>query len=96
VLNQYITLAWGVAWSEDGVALLREQARLAPHINIASVSAWFDVPVEGLARYLYLYRLLARAKLPNINNQLRGLGLVGIRPRATGGARGQRIDAMGA
>ncbi|HOQ98906.1 MAG TPA: PglZ domain-containing protein [Anaerolineae bacterium] len=81
VLNQYITLAWSAPWDAAGSSLLREQATLAPHVDLRDIAAWLHAPVEGLARYLYLYRLLSRAKLPNVNNQLRGLGLLPFDPQ---------------
>lgn len=80
VLNQYITLAWSADWDGQGAVLLREQARLASRTDLSSVAAWLDAPVEGLSRYIYLYRCLSRAGLPNVNNQLRGLGLLPFDP----------------
>lgn len=80
VLQRYIRLAWGVAWSATGRALLAEQARLSPQIPLGNMAAWFNVPPDSLATYLYLRRFLGRARVPNIANQLRGLGVLGFDP----------------
>jgi hypothetical protein len=80
VLQRYIRLAWGVAWSTAGRELLREQALLSPQVPLGNIAAWFDVPPDSLATYLYLRRFLGRARVPNIANQLRGLGALGFDP----------------
>jgi len=41
---------------------------------------WFTVPSKSLSRLIYLYRFLSKARVPNIMNQLRGLGLLDFDP----------------
>jgi len=81
ILDRYITLMWGAEWDEASAELLREQAQHAvQRVAPGSQVPWLDIAPEGLARYLYLYRLLASGGLANTNNQLRGLGLLGFDP----------------
>ncbi len=80
VLQRYIGLAWGAAWSATGRELLAEHARLSPQVPLGNIGAWFDAPPDSLATYLYLRRFLGRARVPNIANQLRGLGVLGFDP----------------
>jgi hypothetical protein len=82
VLTQYVNLVWGSIWDETATGILREQARLAPRCEVTSIIPWLDAPADGLARYLCLYRLFSQARLPNVANQLRGLGLLGFDPQA--------------
>jgi len=82
VLSHYVTLAWGSDWNETGHDILRQQARQAGHLpfNAESIEPWFEIATDDLARFLYLYRFLSRAHVPNIVNQLRGLGILGLDP----------------
>ncbi len=80
VLQRYIRQAWGVAWSAAGRELLREQALLSPQVPLGNIAAWFEVSPDNLATYLYLRRFMGRARVPNIANQLRGLGALGFDP----------------
>lgn len=80
VLQRYIRLAWSADWSATGHELLREQALHSPQVPLGNVAAWFSVPPDSLATYLYLRRFLGRARVPNIANQLRGLGVLGFDP----------------
>lgn len=80
VLQRYIRLAWGAPWSATGRELLAEQARLSPQVPLGNIAAWLDVPPDSLATYLYLRRFLGRARVPNIANQLRGLGALDFDP----------------
>lgn len=76
VLDNYLDLLWRTEWSEIGLTLLQKQAGEAPHLEQqAHIQAWLDTPPPNLARYIYLRRFLGRFNLPNIANQLRGLGL---------------------
>ena len=80
MLNHCITLAWKVAWGEEAAQLLREQAQEAMQHYGVAVCPWLEVPLDALARYVYLYRFLSRVRLTNISNHLRGLGLLGFDP----------------
>jgi hypothetical protein len=80
VLERYIRLAWGAEWDADALGLLRDQAASSAQAQIGGVAPWFSVNTEALANYLYLRRLLAQARVPNIANQLRGLGVLGFDP----------------
>ena len=55
------------------LALLREQARLAPGPSAEELVPWFDAPPAGLMLYLYLRRLLGRRRVANIAAVTRGL-----------------------
>jgi len=81
VLEQYLNLAWSAPWTPEGLALLQEQARHGPRVDVAEIAPWLDAPPEAIARYLYLYRLLSSTGLPNVNNQLRGLALLPFDPQ---------------
>jgi hypothetical protein len=80
VLRRYVKLAWSVHWDEEGHELLREHARSSPQIPLGDIAAWFEPSLEALAVYLYVRRLLGRAHVPNIANQVRGLGVLGFDP----------------
>ncbi|MGA9350070.1 MAG: PglZ domain-containing protein [Anaerolineae bacterium] len=80
VLNRYIRLAWEAKWDAAGRDLLREQARLSPQVSLGDLTAWLDAPPDALASYLYLRRLLGQHRVPNIANQLRGLGVLSFDP----------------
>lgn len=79
-LRRYITLAWSADWDPPSRELLREHARTSPRTNLGNVAAWFEPSIKGLAVYIYLRRLLGRARLPNIANQVRGLGILDFDP----------------
>ncbi len=82
VLSHYVTLVWARDWDEAGRELLRQQAREASRLPLGAkqVEPWFEVATDDLARLLYLYRFLSRARVPNIVNQVRGLGILGFDP----------------
>ncbi len=80
VLRDYVLLAWSHDWDERGQALLREQARTASRLDLGELTAWFDAPTLGVARFLYFYRFLSRVRVPNVVNQVRGLGVLGFDP----------------
>ena len=73
VLTRYLRLLVQGEWDEEGLALLREQARLAPGPPAGELAPWFEAPPEGLMRYLYLRRLLARRRVANIAAVTRAL-----------------------
>ncbi len=66
VLTRYLRLLVQKEWDEKGLALLQEQARLAPEPSAGELAPWFEAPPAGLMRYLYLRRLLARQRVANI------------------------------
>ena len=68
VLQNYVTLLWSADWDEAGRELLRQQAREASFLPLGDLLPWFDVPAQGLAQFLYLYRFLSRARVPNVVN----------------------------
>jgi len=80
VLRRYVRLAWSVEWGQEGHELLREHARLSPQIALGNIATWFEPSLEALAVYLYVRRLLGRARIPNIANQVRGLGILSFDP----------------
>ena len=47
---------------------------------MGNVAAWFEPSLETLAIYLYVRRLLGQARVSNIANQVRGLGILGFDP----------------
>ncbi len=79
-LDRYLHLAWRAAWTAEGRELLRQHARLSPQVALGDLVTWFDVVPQQLATYVYVRRFLAAARVPNIANQLRGLGLLGFDP----------------
>jgi len=79
-LRRYIRLAWSADWDQAGHELLREHARSSPHVALGNVAAWFEPSLETLAIYLYVRRLLGQARVSNIANQVRGLGILGFDP----------------
>jgi len=66
VLTRYLRLLVQEEWDEKGLALLQEQARLAPGPSAETLAPWFEAPPAGLMRYLYLRRILARQRVANI------------------------------
>lgn len=80
VLRNYVLLAWSEDWDDRGQTLLREQARTASRLDLGELGAWFNAPTVGVARFLYFYRFLTRARVPNVVNQVRGLGVLGFDP----------------
>lgn len=83
VLTTYLNLLWGVDWQLDSLSLLQQQAREAPKVALgADIEAWLNLSIPTLALYLYLRRWLGRFRLPNIANQLRGLGLLDVNTEA--------------
>jgi len=73
VLTRYLRLLVQEEWDEEGLALLQDQARLAPGPAAEELAPWFEAPPTGLALYLYLRRLLARQRVANIAAVTRGL-----------------------
>jgi hypothetical protein len=80
VLRRYVRLAWDADWDAQSHELLREHARLSPQVALGNVAAWFAPSLEMLASYLYVRRLLGQARVSNIANQVRGLGILGFDP----------------
>lgn len=81
VLQQYAMLAWSADWTTQGQTLLQTQAQRASQIELGELRAWFDAPLENVARLVYLYRFLSRAPIQNVMNQMRGLGVLGFDPQ---------------
>jgi hypothetical protein len=73
VLTRYLRLLVQETWNDEELALLQEQARLAPALPVEELVPWFDAPPAGLMLYLYLRRLLARRRVANIAAVTRGL-----------------------
>jgi len=73
VLTRYLWPLVQEEWDEAGLALLQEQARLAPGPPAEELAPWFKAPPTGLVLYLYLRRLLARQRVANIAAVTRGL-----------------------
>ena len=73
ILTRYLRLLIQEEWDEEGLALLQEQARLAPGPSAEDLAPWFEAPPAGLALYLYLRRFLARQRVANIAAVTRGL-----------------------
>ena len=80
VLRRYVKLAWDADWDAQSHELLREHARSSPQVALGNVAAWFEPSLETLAIYLYVRRLLGQARVSNIANQVRGLGILGFDP----------------
>ena len=73
VLTRYLRLLVEEEWDEEGLALLQEQALLAPGPAVQDLTPWFEAPPVGLVHYLYLRRLLARRRVANIAAIVRGM-----------------------
>jgi len=73
VLTRYLRLLVQEEWDEEGLALLQDQARLAPGPPAEELAPWFEASPTGLVLYLYLRRLLARQRVANIAAVTRGL-----------------------
>ena len=82
LLDRYMRLAWGAAWTAEMRALLRSHVQQSAPVALGNVAPWLDAPTDQLAAYLYLRRFLGRNRVPNIANQLRGVGVLGFDPEA--------------
>lgn len=80
VLRAYVNLLWGFDWSAEGIALLQAQAGKAHRLKLDEIEPWLNAPPASLALYLYLRHVLTRYRVPNIANQLRGLGILDFDP----------------
>jgi hypothetical protein len=80
LLRSYIKLVWSSDWKVEELELLRAQAQEASYLQLGDLEAWFTIPSKSLSRLIYLYRFLSKARVPNIMNQLRGLGLLDFDP----------------
>ncbi|MBN2392118.1 MAG: PglZ domain-containing protein [Anaerolineae bacterium] len=80
VLGAYVSLLWGFDWSADGLALLQTQAGKAHRLELDEIEPWLKAPPASLALYLYLRHMLTHHRVPNIANQLRGLGILDFDP----------------
>lgn len=89
LLKKYVTLAWALDWDDVGSLLLQEQAREASLLPLGSLAAWFEIEIHGLAQLVYFYRSFSSARVPNIINQIRGLGLLGFDPELLEAGLGQ-------
>lgn len=93
VLRRYLRLAWSAQWDQEGHELLREHARLSPQAPLGGIEAWFEPSLESLAVYLYVRRLLGRAHIAHIANQVRGLGILSFDPEPLEPWIGSALDA---
>ena len=82
VLVQYVTLLWKTTWDETGSEILCHQARESSLIPLGDLAPWFDLSAASIAQFLYLYRFLNRARVPNIVNQIRGLQVLDFDPES--------------
>jgi hypothetical protein len=89
LLKKYITLAWSFDWDESGFHLLQKQAREASLLPLGGLASWFEVEIHGLAQLIYFYRSFSLARIPNIVNQIRGLGLLPFDPESLEAGLGQ-------
>jgi hypothetical protein len=89
LLKKYVSMAWAVDWDEAGLRLLQRQAREASLLPLGGLASWFDVDIQGLAQLIYFYRALSSARVPNIINQIRGLGLLNFDPEPLEAGLGQ-------
>jgi hypothetical protein len=80
LLRHYIRLAWYTGWDAPSRELLRNHVRLSTVAPLGDVQPWLDTPIDELARYLYVRRFLSRNHVPQIANQIRGLGVLGFDP----------------
>jgi len=78
VLENYLDLLFTGDWDARGLSLLQLQAREAHHLDLGAVEGWVEVSRPQLALYIYLRRFLGSHGVPNIANQLRGLGLLDV------------------
>jgi hypothetical protein len=78
ILQAYLDLIWRGQWDEIGVRLLQQQALQASHLKQEAVRSWLNIPVNQLAVYIYLRRLLGLFPIPNIANHIRGLGIIDV------------------
>jgi hypothetical protein len=89
LLRKYITIAWSFDWDEMGLNLLQKQAREASLLPLGGLADWFEIDLHGLAQLIYFYRLFSIARIPNIINQIRGLGLLSFDPEELEAGLGQ-------
>ena len=92
LLKKYVTLALTLDWDEAGLHLLQKQAREASLLPLGGLAAWFEVDIHGLAKLIYFYRPLSLARVPNIINQIRGLGLLNFDPEPLEPGLGQVMN----
>lgn len=72
-LERYLRMLVQEEWDEEGLTMLREQARGALWPSAKDLEPWIDAPPSGLMRYLYLRRWLSRHRVPHIAAVTRGL-----------------------
>jgi len=89
LLKKYVTLAWTLDWDEAGMNLLQKQARDASLLPLGGLADWFEIEIHGLAQLIYFYRSFSLARIPNIINQIRGLGLLNFDPESLEAGLGQ-------
>ena len=89
LLKKYVTMAWTLDWDEDGLQRLQKQSREASLLSLDSLDPWFEIDIHGLAQLIYFYRSLSLARVPNIINQIRGLGLFNFDPEPLEAGLGQ-------
>ena len=82
LLRSYIKLAWSAVWKVEELDLLRVQAQEASYLPLGDLATWFTIPSKSLSKLIYMYRFLSKVKIPNIMNQLRGLGLLDFDPES--------------
>ncbi|MEN4011382.1 MAG: PglZ domain-containing protein [Bellilinea sp.] len=89
LLKKYVTLAWSFDWDPAGLQLLQKQAREASLLPLGGLTDWFEIDIQGLAQLIYFYRAFSLARIPNIINQIRGLGLLSFDPEPLEAGLGQ-------
>ena len=91
LLRKYVAMAWTNNWDENGLRLLQRQARDASLLSISGFENWFTINIHELAQFIYFYRSLSLGRIPNIINQIRGLGLLNFDPEPLEAGLGQII-----
>lgn len=89
LLKKYVTLAWSFDWDPADLHLLQKQAREASLLPLGGLTDWFEIEIQGLAQLIYFYRSFSLARIPNIINQIRGLGLLNFDPEPLEAGLGQ-------
>ncbi len=80
LLRHYMRLAWRTDWDAASRELLRQHVKASASIPLGDVEPWLDTPINELARYLYIRHFLSRNRVPQIANQIRGIGVLSFDP----------------
>lgn len=79
VLRHYLRLAWTGTWEGESQTMLRDLAR-GSRTDTSEINAWLQTDPNELALYVYLRSIVARYRIANPANQLRGLRLFSLDP----------------